>query len=270
MKQVVESYKEKKIAQYLAELPVGSKVLIVFWHGLGDLLMFRPIYHELTRHYCSQVSFDLCVQPGCGQTEAVPDALEISEDKFVENHDIAFVINFPMSEGNLTMTKAEKCMRDEIGLPDLPLIPILQPPPKNILVGVHMQGTCLPGSTNPDITLAKQIWDDILEMGYAPFDLHFQHIFHNPINTPFTFAGRHCRDLKPSIAMLRNIIGSCGAFVGVASGPFVMALNIFPDKTIYLQKHHNIRCYDKAFSNVVDLLKYRKEDLQFLLKRMVG
>jgi hypothetical protein len=57
------------------------------------------------------------------------------------------------------------------------------------------------------------------------------------------------------------ILQNCMAFVGVASGPFVLAMAIDPKKVIYLQKHHTLNCYVKEPVLTVNLLKYETKEL---------
>jgi Rrf2 family protein len=107
--------------------------------------------------------------------------------------------------------------------------------------------------------LSHRLWDDLLSMGFIPFDLHFCHTFHNPVNAPFGWATRSCRDLKPSLSTLQMMIERCVAVIAVASGPFVLAASIMPSRTIYLQKHHHVSCYMRDFPMVLDLLAYAGE-----------
>lgn len=255
-KQVVkEPYKQgQKVADIIRTLDNPTRILIVFWHGLGDTLMFVELYHHFLSLF-PQHTFDLSLLPGVGQTELVRGSLELQEKDFVVNHDVAFVISFPMSEGS-KVTKTELCCVKELGIEPvaaaLPVLPIRKPK----LVAVHFQGTCLPESTNPSPELAHQIWNDIIGAGFVPIDVHFKHAFHNPLNTDLPWASRNCRDLAPSTDTLAAILSSCCAFVGVASGPFVLAASMYRHQTIYLQKHHHVSCYIKDFENVVDIINY--------------
>ena len=259
--------KSTKIGAILQQAPAGSKILIVFWHGLGDTLMFLPLF-DYVRQQFPQLVFELALLPGVDQENFLTTyhrkrwpAIAIPEDQFLTSHDAAFVISFPMNEGLNNMTKAEYCCQIEFGLPPMyfGLPPLHTPVKRNNLVGLHLQGTCLPGSTNPDEELAHRIWDAVLAAGYIPIDLHFKHAFHNPQNADFPWATRSCRDLPPSIGTLQLMMERCMAVIAVASGPFVLAASIMPHRTIYLQKHHPIECYLQNFQNVILLDKYAAE-----------
>jgi len=268
--------KAPKIREIINGYTEPKKILIVFWHGVGDLLMFLPLYNYLRSHF-NKHNFDLGLLPGVGHKHIVSEGLELPEVDFVKDHDVCFVISFPMIEGSNTMTKVEHCARLEIGFDqtqhfdgmyaNITRLPQLSPV-RNKLIGVHFQGTCLPGSTNPHPELAKQIWDDLVDAGYVPIDLHFEHVFHNPVNKRFPWSTRTCRELKPSLETLQMVIERCFAVVAVASGPFVISMCVKPQRTVYLQKHHTVDCYIKGFTNVVDIRNYKKENLLALLEGM--
>ncbi len=266
---VVKEY-TKKVTEIINEKSPKS-VLIVFWHGLGDLIMFLPYYEHMVE-YCKNdnIHFDLALLPGLGQRDICPSALEMSEEDFNTNHEIAFVINFPMAEGKEGITKGEYCCTEELGIPPFyKSLDLLGR--KNLLVAVHMQGTCLPGSTNPESEVNKEIWNDIIEYGMVPIDVHFQHVFHNPVNELHSWVSRNCRDLKPKINTLISLIQTAEAFIGVASGPLMLSLSIKPQKTIYLQKNHNLRSYINFNSvPIVDVNSYNKTDLHRALDKVVA
>jgi len=254
--------KKEKVADVLRASPDGRKVLIVFWHGVGDTLMFLPVFDYLREQF-PQHAFTLGLLPGVDQDVFLAKhwpVVAVPEAEFLNGHDMAFVVSFPMNEGSGVETKAEYCCRVELGLPARTFgLPDLAGPKPNKLVGMHLQGTCLPGSTNPDEATAKRLWDDVAAAGFVPFDLHFCHTFHNPANAVFPWATRSCRDLPPSLTTLQMMIERCVAVMAVASGPFVLAASIMPRRTIYLQKHHHISCYMRGFINVLNLPVYMGE-----------
>lgn len=259
---------KQKVADVIRHLDPNRRILIVFWHGIGDLLMFYPLYSQMKKTF-PQHTFDLGLLPGVDHGALIPEGKEIPEKDFLKDHDFAFVISFHMVEGANHMTKAEYCIKEEVGdLGSFDLALPRLPRQSNRLVGVHFQGTCLPGSTNPDEAVAKRIWGDLVEAGYVPIDLHFEHVFHNPVNKPFPWAERGCRGLKPSLETLLMLIQQCRAVVAVASGPFVVSMCNSAGRTIYLQKNHKIECYVKGFQNVIDLANYDKAKLLAMLAKI--
>jgi hypothetical protein len=91
-----EKQRGTTLKQIIDTFTTQQKILIVFWHGLGDTLMFLPLYEHFIKLY-PQHHFDLSLLPGVGQ-DTFLGTLALPEDKFVENHDCAFVISFPMVE----------------------------------------------------------------------------------------------------------------------------------------------------------------------------
>ena len=53
---VISNFKDKKLVEYLKD---GMRVMILFnWHGMGDCIMFLPLYYKLNKMY-SNVNFNL-------------------------------------------------------------------------------------------------------------------------------------------------------------------------------------------------------------------
>jgi len=232
---MITNYKDKKLVEYLEP---GQKVLIRFGHGLGDTIMFVPIFQRLREIY-SNVHFDLYLETG---QEKIFDSLCVS-DKEGKGYDHVFHLDFPMSEGS-GLTKGQKCCIDEIGIEptyELPQFPKYESP----FVAVHFHGTALPDSVGCPSDIAEAIWNDIIEYGKIPIECHFRHVFHNPINELFPFITRHVRDCKAEIPSLIGLIQRSHAFIGVASGPFMVALSLSPHRLLYLEKNHKISDYTK-------------------------
>jgi hypothetical protein len=174
-----------------------------------------------------------------------------------------------MSEGSAVL-KAEKCAYEEIGLtaeqidgirevcelPNISLSEVDDPGLKfpldiasradgNPLVGIHFQGTALPNSVNCDEDIARQVWHEVESAGRVPIEVHFRHVFHNPINKRFDFVTNSCREYRANLKNLFAVLQRCSAFIGVASGPFVAAMSIMPERTMYLEKNHPLETYTR-------------------------
>ena len=248
MAKVIEPlHEDKKLNVYLDEVK-PKKVLIVFWHGLGDLIMFLNPFARLQEYY-PDIEFTLGVQEGLSFEDVVPKAIFINGDylyKLEEKpFDLIAKIHFPMSEGQIIHTKGEYCCIHELGIP-----PACGH--RNIgiginrLVGVHYNITCLPDSCNPSDETAKRIWDDILEAGFIPIETHFEHIFHNPVNEKFSFIDCSVRRVQPRISTLIGLLTNLTAFVGVVSGNLHTALATLPSSRIFfLEKHFKLECFTR-------------------------
>jgi len=231
---MITDFRDKPLADYLQP---GQRVLIRFGHGLGDTIMFMPLL-DLLRYEYLRTQIDLYVE--CGQ-EAIWGSVP---DKDAEGYDQVFSLDFPMCEGELGLTKAQKCARDELGISsaDDPFCELdVQPSP---LVGCHFQGTALPGSVSWPEAEAQQIWEEVRAFGKVPIECHMQHVFHNPVNAPYWCVGsRNLRDCQASLPTLIGLIQRCWAFIGVASGPWVVAMSMMPERCLFLERGHKASSY---------------------------
>lgn len=231
--EMITDFSQKKLAEYLEP---GQKVLIRFGHGWGDTLMFMPILERLRRLY-PETQIDLYLE--CGQEEIFKSYPE----KDSQSHDVVFSLDFPMSEGS-GITKAEKCCQDEIGISHEEQFAIL-PDKGSPFVAVHFHGTALPDSVGCPEDKARIIWQDIIDAGKIPIECHFEHIFHNPINAKFGFVDNNVRKCQANLHSLIGLIQHSFAFIGVASGCFVTALNVNPERTMLLERNHKLTDYTR-------------------------
>lgn len=251
--------------------------LLIFWHGIGDLVMFLEPFHALRKAF-PYVHFVIGLPGGLSHEELLPENVpyhlltgeEVNEDEKTNKlpYDLVAKITFPMSEGQAELTKGEWCCIHELGMDpvcghgDLSL-------GVNRLVAVHFQITCLPDSCNPDRDTAERIWNDILEAGYIPLETHFQHIFHNPVNQKFDFIDASVRRARPRVSSLVGLLRTCGAFVGVVSGNFHVALSVLPPERIFLlEKDFKKEMFTKHNIASADLRNYQGEVGKWLLQKL--
>ena len=174
-------------------------------------------------------------------------------------------ITFQMNEGQLVYTKGEFCCIHELGIPPVQGHGIVPARRRSRLCAVHFQITCLPDSCNPDAGTAEQVWNDALEAGWVPLEVHFQHIFHNPVNTKFPFIDATVRRCRPELKTLSGILENAGAFVGVVSGPFHLALSVLPpERVLLLEKDFKRECFTKLPIKTANLRDYKHEVKEFL------
>lgn len=249
----------------------SGEVLLIFWHGVGDLVMFLPIYDEL-RYQFPFVTFTIGLAKGLTHEQALPLDMEyhlLTGDEVNETtenlpYDIAAKITFPMNEGQDVYTKTEFCCIHEIGIEPISGHGDLHTG-VNRLVGVHFNITCLPDACNPDSETAEKIWNDILAAGYIPIETHFEHLFHNPVNLKFDFVDATVRRARPQVSSLVGLIRSCAAFVGVVSGNFHVAMSTLPAKNVMLlEKDFKKEHFTKQPINTADLKNYNGEVKRWL------
>lgn len=256
---IIDNFKEKKLIEYLQP---GQKVLIKFGHGLGDTLMFMPLFFHLRTLYPKN-QIDIYLE--CGQE----DIFASVRSKDGEGYDLIFSLNFPMSE-HTGLTKVAKCCIDEIGiklpskLDEVAPLALRRSP----FVVVHFQGTALPGSVNCPEGIAHQIWSEIIEAGKIPLECHFKHCFHNPVNKKYLFINRDVRDCKADINSLIALIQYSFAFIGVASGPFIVALSCLPQRIMYIEKNHPLETYTKEDIPKIDVNNYQQGQVKKWLQSL--
>jgi len=232
----ISEYRKRKLVEYLRP---GMKVLLDFVHGLGDTMMFMPILYKMRELYpTTQIDIHL---------ECDQDMLfESVVDKTGFGYDIVFGIHFPMSEGS-GITKQAACCIQEIGIDpviDFAPLPMYESP----LVAVHYQGTALPESVNCPESIAEKVWNEIIKVGLIPIECHFQHVFHNAKNGKYPFIDNNVRNCQANLRSLVGLLQHCFAFVGVASGPFTVAMSVLPlGRVFYLENRHTVETYVDPF-----------------------
>ena len=103
---LISDFSRKKLVEYLEP---GIKVLIDFPHGLGDDVMFMPLYLRLKSRY-PQTQIDLKLAPGREDFFGGHEALE--------NYKYIFRLTFfetPDKPGRFA--KPEFCCMRELGIP---------------------------------------------------------------------------------------------------------------------------------------------------------
>lgn len=231
---MITDFSKKKLVEYLKP---GQKVLIRFGHGLGDTILFIPLFEKLKQLY-PQVHFDLYVESG------QEEIWESIKDKDALGYDLVFSLDFPMSEGS-KWTKPELCCVNELGIEPMTALAKLPQKPSPF-VALHFQGTALPDSVNFPEEIAHQIWEEVKESGKIPIECHFEHVFHNPRNMRYSFIDNSVRNYKANLSNLFGLLQHSFAFIGIASGPFIAALSIMPERTFFLESSHRLSTYTKA------------------------
>jgi len=264
-----------KLSQYIEKLK-PNRVLLVFWHGLGDLVMFLNPFEALTKQF-PDVIFDLAVQKGLGFQEVTADltdtCVRLIDGSFFNDlpesmYDIIADIDFPMSEGQIELTKGEYCCVHELGIDPVNGHKKLTQG-KNRLVGFHFQITCLPDSANVPYDVAKKVWQETKEAGYIPIETLMKHVFHNPVNERYDFIDRHIRDIPPKVSTLLGIIQNCSYFICCVSGNFHAALSILPPERIcLLERDFKAECFTKLPIKRINIKEYQDGSItEWLLKK---
>ena len=100
----------KNLAEILAGHPEYKRILLKFYHGMGDAIMFYANCLPALERTFPNCEFFFETQ--LGQEEFFGDA-----DPNEEHYDLAVFLNFPCAEWDEgPETKAEKCARVELGI----------------------------------------------------------------------------------------------------------------------------------------------------------
>lgn len=274
---VCEPLKDKVLVSSRIQEIDPKTCLLIFWHGVGDLVMFLPLFYQM-RHLYPGIKFKIGVPAGLTYPDIFDPTYTMGEDlDYIEltgdevnvttadlPYDLIAKITFPMSEGQARYTKGEWCCIHELGIPPFCGHGYVRPR-ETPIVAVHFQITCLPDSCNPDRDTAERIWNDVLDCGFVPIECHYQHIFHNPVNAKFDFVDSTVRRSKPVLRSLTGILGHARAFIGVVSGPFHVALaTMDPRRVMLLEKDFTAPMFTKLKIRTANLRDYKNEVKDFL------
>ena len=246
-----------------------KRVLIVFIHGVGDVVMFIEVFEAIRTLY-PRIHFDLGLAKELDQNNIYPCAVRLDPDWKSQvanmNYDLVFRSRFPMEDSQRPMvTKAEICCEKELGIQPIAKYPQLIP---KKIVAVHFHSTAVPELASAPETAARRIWEEIALAGFIPVETHFEHVYHDPANTRFAFVDHHVRDWPARLDTLMALLGAADAFVGVASGNFHLALSILgPSRVMFLEKSLKVTQFTKANVATAKLDGYHGEVLTWLENR---
>jgi len=266
MKVVEPYYVKKTIVQHLEEDKNVKTVGIVFFHGIGDCIQFMNVYDKLKEKY-PNIKFDLLIQAGLGQKVLFPDAIETGLDEAKKmNYDYLFLVHFPV-ETDPTCTKSELCCKLEVGVEPTSGHKQLQKYPSK-LIAVHFQNTALPDVLNCPKEVAEKIWKEIIDAGFIPTEVHFEHVFHNPKNAKYEFITNTVRGCKPDLTTLIGLLYQCRGAICAVSGPLHIALSIMPERTMFIQNSVPSERFTYHKVPVIDTKNYKKGVVKKWLEKL--
>lgn len=259
---VVEPYRQdKKVIDYLADENI-KKIGLVFWHGLGDCIQFMHVLNLLRQVYRDR-KIDILLQANLGQEAIYPDGIMLPDLNNLESldYDYIFLIHFPVEEEG--KTKAELCCETEIGCTkvweyaNIPNFPRRNFTAKSKIIGIHYTNTALPEVFNPSREVAEKIWNEVLESGFIPIEMDFNHPYHNPVNEKFDFIDATVRRVKGNVFTLLNFLQYCQGVIAVPSGPLHCSLAMMPRHVLYLEKNIPIKRFTYWDIPSVDVKNYQ-------------
>jgi ADP-heptose:LPS heptosyltransferase len=266
---IIYNFSKLKIIDYLSKYKSGA-VAFIFLHGLGDFICFLPLFETLQKEFPS-CKLHLYSKPFYGkiysQCKIIPNDIRVLFRKYL----YIFRVSYPelIKEERYRWTKVENCNLKEIGLNNFNWNPynLLNGYNKESkLIGFHGFGNTNIKKKNIDLYKMEQIWCEIKELGYEPFEIH---INDGNIECPY-FINRNnsLRFDEPDINLFMNKIKECKYFIGVESGPFYLAGSILGfDKCIGLEKHLKFN-HIPIKHNLVDINFYEKNTVKNKIKEL--
>jgi hypothetical protein len=256
MDQIISTGNGLKIKEYLEKNPNTNRVAIQFFHGLGDILIFYPTYSLLKQSFLN-VNFKIFTnRPGISQ--ALEDLEYAKSIEDIQGFDVIFCINYyePIVHNNqMIANKLFQCNSSEIGLNSLMISDFPEhrlPINTNKLVAVHLEAQSSAHETCPDNEVKDQIFKCIIKNGFYPIDVH------------------KAVSAIPDIEIAFSLIQACKFYVGVLSGPLVLAIASNPKKVICLEKNLELNRYTSANVIKYDVRSFNCESFSYTIQECLN
>lgn len=266
---------EKKLFKYLEELKKG-KVLVYFSNGIGDSILFQNILVAL-RNIFTEIEFKMCHHPymeldwidpnniftlkGNNNINLNPHSANTMEKFYNEEilkdlesqYDIVVEIDYHEPPLEYMNTKTDFCNQIEVGIPcstvnleNFKLNIPLKNTDSNI-VGVHyISNSCLDRKTLNEKDIEK-IWNEIIEYGLQPLEIHSNKGAAVSLQANIPKWMGYKNSIRFSANCINDIVDSiskCKYFVGIESGPLVIAYNILGyNKVIGMERSRFLQRY---------------------------
>jgi hypothetical protein len=235
-----------------------GKSLFIFEHGLGDLINFLPVWSE----FLEQTGITSVLASSSKRQFYLinPRILSIDQSFNIRMYQYVYKILYPDPKN----TSIPIDISDEPAKPyicafyELGMEPFIWKPYRMLnkyrvhnskRVGVHLFGHTGMHKKFCPVDVAEQVWQEIIDAGYKPFECHMTPDFAEEYPDFIEADSMNCitpdcslRFKKPDLKEMIKEIGKCRFFIGVDSGPIYLASALLGvDKIIGLenQKKHN-------------------------------
>jgi len=236
----------------------GGRSLFIFDHGLGDFINFMPVWFEFIRQ--------TGVKPTLGsnfkrQFNLIDDVISINSLFDKRKYDYIYKILYPDPKNSSIPidisdepAKPYICAYHELGMEEFTWKPYkifnkyFNKNSKRI--GVHLFGHTGMDKKFCPVNVAEEIWNEIIEAGYEPYECHMKPDFADEYPDYIEADSMECltpdcslRYEKADLGKMIEEIGKCKFFIGVDSGPIYLASALLgTDYIIGLEnkkKHNN-------------------------------
>lgn len=267
----ITEFKNKKVSDYL-KFSSGGRVLFLFNHGLGDVINFIPIVEELKIRY-PRYLFRIGVHKN--RNIQISDLIQPISDmdnirQLIRYFTYVFKISYP-EPVNTKLSKPYFCNEQEIGLDNFVWEPFklntnIKTKSIDSLVGVHFFGNTNQRNKTLNINLAKQIWEDIEQCGFVPFEIYNKFQSSSVVDFDVVNETNSLRFKNSTIQETIDVISNCSYFFGIDSGPLYLATSVLgPERCIGLEKNYSISKYFPCYLKTFPINNYTSKKFKILL-----
>ena len=242
----------RKIADCLQGLKSGTKVGLIFRHGVGDILMFLPYFDRLKALYGGLVIHLLIVRDYEGQLYEKRDDLvrfrPADAEAVFGRYDCLFELKFregtpqEVFGGLSRMTKPDISFAEEIGLDPRQIgaqaCRLQRHKSKYIGFMFNRLGKGFTEDSNVPYALAKYLWLRTKHLGFIPIEIMFMNRDYtvNESAKKYDFVDRTTRDLDATFENVISVFDTLRGICAIDCGFFHIAYSYFSHKNIlYLQ-----------------------------------
>ena len=262
-----------------------NNILLIYNHGLGDVVNFIPLFKEIQKRI-GKKKLTLSA-PAKRQFNLIFPSMVNSDEEDVRKYDFIYKVAYPDAvnsyipiEHGTESAKPYLCAKYEFGINDFVWKPhrILNKTfnKKSKRIGVHLFGhTGMKTKFCPN-NISMLIWNEIIEAGYEPFEVHMILQFAYEYNQldrdcddclPIINKKNSLRFEEPDLGKMIKEIGKCKYFIGIDSGPIYLASLLLGCENIiglYNQKRHDH--FLPKHINMVNVRSYKKGIIKRIIK----
>jgi hypothetical protein len=283
---IVQNCVNEKVYSVLCNLKKNTgKVGIFFSHGLGDCVLFIPLFNELIRVFPDWDLY-LCFNPVRNYSflHSKSKIIKSPFGNYGNFFDVLFnlsyfeaprnnndILNFQKKFGidskiSKNLVKPFVCNLLEIGLPNFKWEPLKLDIEEDLKyinrIGVHFFGRPSSGiNRDIDLKVAELVWKELEWLGYKPFEIQ---MFSDDVpyfEAPDFIGTNTLRDIKADLRIMSKEISKCKYFLGIDSGVIYLAGSILGfDKCIGLEKERKFNKVLPINIDLIDIYSYKEMD----------
>lgn len=262
-----------------------GRSIFIFEHGLGDLINFLPVWHE----FIEQAGIKPILASSAKRQfhTIIPNVHVFDETLNIRKYDYKYKILYPDPQNtSIPIDISEEpakpyiCAYYELGMDEFTWKPYKMFNKyfnrRSKRVGVHLFGHTGMHKKFCPVDIAEQIWKEIEEAGYEPYECHMTPEFADEYPDFVEADTMECitpdcslRYEKADLGKMIEEIGKCKFFIGVDSGPIYLASALLgTDYIIGLENQKKHNNFLPKHIITVPVLKYKSGTIFNQLKSM--